>query len=175
VHDQPMESAIILAVPEAEDLVGALRLEGDVSAQNGVPAHVTLLYPFVDDPDDGVVEELRFFFERVDGFSLTFSSVGEFPEVVYLAPDEAEVVQSLIAALVRRWPAHQPYGGLLEVDEVIAHLTVVDTPDSALRERARAQVEPGLPITCATVEASLWINPGGGWEQTATFPLAEPG
>ena len=86
----PVESAIILAVPEVEPLVGALRLEGDVSAQHGVPAHVTLLYPFVEDPDIGVVEELCFFFAGVEGFALDFVAVGEFPEVVYLAPDQTK-------------------------------------------------------------------------------------
>ncbi|MCU1593083.1 MAG: hypothetical protein JWO12_475 [Frankiales bacterium] len=170
-----MESAIILAVPEAEDLVGALRLEGDASARNGVPAHVTLLYPFVEDPDVGVVEELRFFFDHVDGFPLTFRAVGEFPEVVYLAPEQSEEISGLIAALARRWPDHLPYGGLFAVDEVIPHLTVVDTPDAALRARAKAHVERGLPITCRAAEASLWVDPGGGWERLATFPLAQLG
>jgi putative LysE/RhtB family amino acid efflux pump len=130
-----MESAIILAIPEAEPLVGALRAEGDVSAGQGVPAHITLLYPFADDPDEGIVEELRFFFAAVDGFALDFVAVGEFPEVVYLAPHQARVVEDLIGALERRWPRYPPYGGVFDV--VVPHLTVVDTPDPALRGRWR--------------------------------------
>ena len=173
MHDLAMESAVILAVPEAEGLVGALRREGDVSAQNGVPAHVTLLYPFVRDPDEGIVEELRWFFSRVDGFPLTFSSIGEWPEVVYLAPDQADEVHGLIASLVRRWPDHQPYDGLFAVEDVVPHLTVVDTPDGELRAKAKAHLSTGLPITCTAVEASLWVNPGDGWTCHATFPLAE--
>lgn len=167
-----MESAIILAIPEAEPLVGALRAEGDVFAAQGVPAHVTLLYPFVDDPDVGIVEELRFFFANFEGFALDFVAVGEFPEVVYLAPDQGAVVDDLIAALVRRWPGYPPYGGVF--DAVVPHLTVVDTPDAALRARAREHVLAGLPLHVPQVEASLWVRDDGQWSCHATFPLAPP-
>lgn len=167
-----MESAIILAIPEAEPLVGALRAEGDVSASQGVPAHVTLLYPFADDPDEGIVEELRFFFAAVEGFTLDFVAVGEFPEVVYLAPDQARVVEDLIGALERRWPSYPPYGGVF--DKVVPHLTVVDTPDSALRARARDHVMAGLPLRAPAVEASLWVHAPAGWTCRATFALARP-
>lgn len=162
-----MESAIILTVPEAEPLVGELRAEGDAS---GMPAHVTLLYPFVPDPDDGVVAELRFFFAHVDSFPLVFSTVGEFPEVVYLAPDEPADLAELTGALVRRWPGFLPYDGLF--DEVVPHLTVVDTPDSLLRARARAHLSGGLPVKGHASEASLWVLSPHGWTQKAAFPLA---
>jgi 2'-5' RNA ligase len=167
-----VESAILLEVPEAEPLVRELRREGDVSASLGVPAHVTLLYPFVDDPDPGVVEELRWFFAGVDGFPLEFSTVGEFPEVVYLAPDQTAEVSGLIDALARRWPEHPPYGGLFE--QVVPHLTVVDTPDGELRQRAREAVEPGLPVRSSATEASLWVQDGSDWRCVARFPLAPP-
>lgn len=167
-----VESAIILAVPEAESLVGELRLEGDSSAADGVPAHVTLLYPFADDPDDGIVEELRFFFAGVDAFHLTFTEVGVWPEVVYLAMEEAQDVHGLIAALARRWPAYPPYAGAFDVDDVIPHLTVVDTPDPELRTRAAEQLAGGLPIRSAASEASLWVHEPGGWTMQAAFPLA---
>jgi hypothetical protein len=168
-----MESAIILSVPEAEPLVGALRLEGDASAAQGVPAHVTLLYPFVPDPDVGVVEELRFFFAGVDSFPLDFRAVGEFPEVVYLAPEQAKDVHGLTEALCRRWPGYPPYDGLFALEDVVPHLTVVDTPDGALRARARAEVEAGLPVASRAHEASLWVHGPDGWSQLAALPLAE--
>lgn len=167
-----MESAIILSVPEAEPLVGALRLEGDASAAQGVPAHVTLLYPFIDDPDNGTVEELRWFFRGVDAFPLTFTEVGMWPEVVYLAMDEASDVHGLISALVRRWPGYPPYSGLFPLAEVVPHLTVVDTPDPELHARAAAHLAPGLPIRGEAREASLWVHGDAGWTQRAAFPLA---
>ena len=41
------ETALVIAVPEAEPLVSDWRAQHDWSAQRGVPAHITLLYPFV--------------------------------------------------------------------------------------------------------------------------------
>lgn len=168
-----VESAILLVVPEAEPLVGGLRALGDPSAAEGVPAHVTLLYPFVEDPDEGIVEELRYFFAGVDGFRLDFSSVGMFPEVVFLAPDQDATVRGLMEALARRWPDCAPYGGVF--DDVVPHLTVVNTPDGALRSRARQEVAGGLPLSSVAREASLWVQEGDGrWTCRAHFPMAPP-
>jgi hypothetical protein len=40
------ESAIIVPVPAVEPLVSQWRQRFDVSARHGVPAHITVLYPF---------------------------------------------------------------------------------------------------------------------------------
>ncbi|HYT30158.1 MAG TPA: hypothetical protein VEN82_05235, partial [Actinomycetota bacterium] len=40
-------SGILIPVPEAEDLVGAWRARFDPGGGRGVPAHITLLFPFV--------------------------------------------------------------------------------------------------------------------------------
>jgi hypothetical protein len=41
------ESTILVPVPEAEPVVGQLRARLDRAASRGIPAHVTILYPFV--------------------------------------------------------------------------------------------------------------------------------
>ena len=46
------ESALVVLVPEADPLVGPFRSFFDPSAALGVPAHVTLLYPFVEPAED---------------------------------------------------------------------------------------------------------------------------
>ena len=43
----PAQSAVILPVPEADAVIGEWRRRLDRSAAWGVPAHVTLLFPFV--------------------------------------------------------------------------------------------------------------------------------
>ena len=48
-------SALIVAVPEAEPLVHEWRLRYD-NAELGIPAHVTLIFPFV--PAEEIGEEL---------------------------------------------------------------------------------------------------------------------
>ena len=55
------ETALIVKVPEAEPLVGGLRDRFDPVARLGVPAHVTILYPFmpVAAIDAAILETLR--------------------------------------------------------------------------------------------------------------------
>ncbi len=167
-----VETAVILLVPEAEPLLEDVRAKTG-AATTGMPAHVTLLYPFHSAPDEGDLAELSFFFAGVDGFPLTFGAVAEFPEVVYLAPDQVAECQELTNALVRRWPAFPPYGGLFE--QVVPHLTVVNTPDGAVRASARELLEGSLPLVSRAKEASLWgREPGEAWRCLQTFPLLSP-
>ncbi|MEU6741541.1 hypothetical protein [Streptosporangium sandarakinum] len=44
---KPTRTALIVPIPEAEEAVGPFRAALDVSAGWGVPAHVTVLYPFL--------------------------------------------------------------------------------------------------------------------------------
>ena len=50
-----IESALVVLVPEAESLVKPFRDRYDPAAAAGVPAHITLLYPFKhpDEVDQG--------------------------------------------------------------------------------------------------------------------------
>lgn len=84
----PAETALIVPVPEAEPLVGRHRRILDHSAPWGVPAHVTVLYPFL--PPDRVtgeaIEDVRGCLTAVEAFSCTFSDVRWFGEdAVWLA------------------------------------------------------------------------------------------
>lgn len=45
--DAAMESALLVLVPEADPVVGEHRALLDLSARDGVPAHLTVLYPFL--------------------------------------------------------------------------------------------------------------------------------
>ena len=55
------ESAIVALISEAENLVEPFRRRYDPSAAAGVPAHVTILYPFKPPHalTDDVIESLR--------------------------------------------------------------------------------------------------------------------
>ena len=166
-----METAILLCVPEAEELVGPWREKADPSAARGVPAHVTLLTPFLpaDRIDDGVIAELGWFFAGIDAFTVRFDRVGEFadPGVVFLDPVGHEL-DDLATALTRRWPEAPPYEG--RVEEPHAHLTVVHTADAALREQAAEEAAAGLPLVATIAQAALWTcDEHGRWNETETF------
>ena len=173
-----METAILLCVPEAEPLVHEWRRKGDPSAAHGVPAHVTLLYPFLplSAIDAGVLEELRWFFRGVDAFPVRFTSVGRFEHegVVFLRPDSNALLE-MSKALARRWPECPPYGGKIAVEELVPHLTIVETDDRALRRSAANAVSPGLPFRMTATEAALWAQDDNGeWSEHTTFPFGPP-
>jgi 2'-5' RNA ligase len=170
-----VETAILLCVPEAEPLVHEWRLKGDPSASHGVPAHVTLLYPFLPSEaiDEGVLGELSWFFRGVDAFPVRFTAIGRFENegVVFVRPDSDDLVQ-MSRALARRWPECPPYRGQIPLDEVVPHLTIVQTDDRALRQSAANAVSPGLPFAITASAATLWVQADDGeWSERATFPL----
>lgn len=170
-----METAILLCVPEAEPLVHEWRLRGDPSASHGVPAHVTLLYPFLPATaiDPGVCAELEWFFRGIDAFGVRFSRVRHFDHdgVVWLEPESDALVQ-LTRALARRWPECPPYSGTIPIEEITPHLTIVQTDDRALRQSAANAVSPGLPFAITARAATLWVQDGDGeWSEGATFPF----
>lgn len=170
-----METAVLLCVPEADALVGPWHEKGDPSAAAGVPAHVTLLYPFLDSEqvDAGVLAELTWFFAGVDAFAVTFADVADVQDsgLVYLDPQGHEL-DELAAALARRWPECPPYGGA--VDAPHAHLTVVHTPDEALRRQAAQTVRPELPLTATGHRAALWVcEQSNRWREAHVFELGQ--
>jgi 2'-5' RNA ligase len=173
-----MQTAILLCVPEAESLVHEWRLKGDPSAAHGVPAHVTLLYPFLPAAsiDDGVLAELGWFFRGIDAFPVTFARVRfwESTGVVWIEPASDALVE-LTRALARRWPECPPYDGEIPVDELVPHLTIVQTEDRALRQSAANAVSPGLPFQIMASSAALWTeDDDGAWSERATFPFGPP-
>ena len=173
-----VRTAILLRVPEAEPLVHEWREQGDPSAAQGVPAHVTLLFPFLpaEAVDDGVVAELEWFFRGVDAFPFEFTSVGRFEHVgvVFLQPSSDELTQ-LTRALARRWPECPPYSGEIAVDEVVPHLTIVQTDDRALRQSAANAVSPGLPLRVVAASAALWVEQDDAtWSEHSTFHFGPP-
>ena len=153
----------MIVVPEAEPAVGHLRERYDSAGAMGVPAHVTLLFPFGDEPDG--LEEL---FAAAAPFDFTLVRTGWFPEppTLYLAPEPAEPFVGLIETLMARYPNYPPYGG--------AHGTIVPhvTVGQAVPEDAERQVEAALPIhSRAASVAWLEEQPGGRWGERQRFAL----
>ncbi len=168
------ESAIIvpISVPVA---LARLRDRMDPSAAEGVPAHVTLLYPFM--PVDALTPEVRQKVQRVvgaqDRFSVEFRSVARWPNVVYLPPEPAEPFRRLTTALAAAFPDYPPYQGAHP--EVVPHLTVAqDVPDDYFAAAEHAL--PGLlPLRDMVREAWLIGHlPEQPWHSVWRLPLSDP-
>jgi hypothetical protein len=158
----PCHTALIVAVPEAEEAVGALRLEHDSSAAKGAPAHITVLFPFLP-PDEIDPAALREVFAAHAEFDFSLDRVARFDEgAVWLHPEPSEPFAELTRSVWARWPDHPPYEGIHE--EVIPHLTVSETP---------VEVDFALPIRARVREVTLLEEeePGGRWISRGCFAL----
>ena len=169
-----LRSALVVAVPEASPIVDPWReLTCRDRPSVGVPAHVTLLFPFVPAPavDDDVLGELGELFARGRSFDVAFRRTARFPETLYLAPEPAELFVSLTDAIVDRFPQYTPYAG--EFDEVVPHLTVAHGGPDVL-DRAAKVIDPALPLQATVREIVLLeeVEPDWGrWATRAIFPL----
>lgn len=163
-------SALIIVVPEAEPLVHEWRLRYD-NAELGIPAHVTLIFPFVDadEIDEKLVDELRGLFAVQPAFSFTLARVARFQDVAWLAPDPSDPFRRLTDLIFSRYPDYPPYEGIHE--EVLPHLTVV-MGDAALQDEVEAALAPHLPIGAHAGEVTLLVeDESGHWSESERFPL----
>jgi hypothetical protein len=160
----PRRTALIVVVPEAEPSVGGLRLEHDPSARLGVPAHITILFPYA--PTGDIDEDaLAGLFARFRPFEFVLDSVERFDDGhVWLRPSPAAPFEDLTAAVWQRWPAYPPYEG--EYDEPIPHLTVSETS---------IDVQVELPIACRARDVTLIeeSESDGRWSVRRAFALGQ--
>jgi 2'-5' RNA ligase len=171
----PARSALVVAVPEAEPVVGALRQRLDANAALGVPAHVTVLFPFVpaDRLDAGVRARVTDVIARSSTFGYRFSRTAWFDDrVVYLAPDDAHPFRELTHRVWEEFPAHPPFEGAH--DDVVPHLTVGHEHPPEVLRAAEADVRRHLPVEGTATEVLLLVEdePGGRWRTAERFPLS---
>lgn len=170
------ESAVLALVPEAEGIVGKYRRELDPTTAAGVPAHVTVLYPFLPPGrlDDEVVARLRAAVADVPGFGCSFPTTGWFGEdYLWLAPSPADPFLLLTQRVAEAFPECPPYAGRHEPHP---HLTVgysSHAPVAALRA-AEAAIVPALPIGARVGVLHLMAGSRepDSWRVVAELPLA---
>jgi 2'-5' RNA ligase len=169
------ESAVLVAVPEAEDIVGQFRARLDRSAAWGVPAHVTVLYPFIhpDRMNSAVLDKLAAAVGSVPAFDVTLARLRWFGnEVLWLAPEPDRPFRALTAAVWREFPDHPPYRGIHE--DPIPHVTIGDDAPVEVLQAAADVVRPLLPIRARITTALLMQGApvAGTWHAVAALPLA---
>jgi hypothetical protein len=159
-------------VPEAETLVGPLRERHDAAAGAGLPAHITILYPFlpvyrIEFTD---LARLSAFFAATPTIAYALTEVRRFPGVVYLAPEPDRPMRELISRLRALYPEYPPYGG--KYPEVVPHLTVAQTEEVEVLDEVAAALAGGLPIRCSATEAWLMMEDDQGrWRAGHRFAL----
>lgn len=171
------EAALVVLVPEVEPLVGPLRARHDPSAAVGVPAHITINYPFVPGLQitERLLQTLGELFAGFARFGFRFEKLARFPDVLYLPPEPGEPFDNLINLVAREFPESPPYGG--DFETVIPHLTIAQSQDgqllTTLEDEVAALAGGLLPINLTVERVSLLTNRAGRWGEEQAFPLGE--
>lgn len=169
------QSALIIKVPEAEPLVGALRDRFDPVARLGVPAHVTILYPFMAPAiiTPTVLHSLGMIASATRAFDFRFRATGRFPDTLYLAPTPTRDFIALTIRVAEAFPEFPPYGG--KFDTIAPHLTVARGEESQLHGleqalNAEPRLQAGVHARCTTL--ALIENSSGRWRDMHGFALS---
>jgi hypothetical protein len=164
-------TALIVAVPEAEPVVGRWRNRYDRSAAAGVYAHVTVLFPFLDmdQIDATVVSELTRMFSAHREFATEFRRTARWPSMLYLPPEPGDPFNHLTEDVAARWPDYPPYGG--KYSDTSPHLTVaIHQPDPILDQVDR-DLTGRLPFSATVTSVDLVVFEGQTWRRHHSFEL----
>ena len=169
------QSALIVEVPEAESAVAGLRARLDANAPLGIPAHFTVLFPFMPPGmiDPAVLTELAHLFGTVSRFRFRLDRTEWFgDEVLWLATRDPGPFRTLTQAVYRAYPAYPPFGG--QYSDVVPHLTVGIGHLVADLRAAEESVRAHLPVDGHATAVTLMTeqSAGGRWTKAATFALA---
>ena len=167
------QSALLIPAPEAEALVGSWRAMHDPSARRGVPAHVTLVVPWV--PPEQIkqehLDELSELLAEHGPFEYSLETVCWFGQrVLWLGPTPAAPFKRLTSLLATHFDT-PPWQG--EFAEVVPHLTVGlagHAVGCSLSEAAE-DLEPKLPLRCRATEVDVMSGDGISWDLVHRVPL----
>jgi hypothetical protein len=165
-----MRSALVLPV----DLPGPLEQFRQLhvpDASLGLPAHVTLLYPFVPADELGGMHEarLRASASQLARFGYRLDSIERWPDNLFVAPRPVEPFAVLAAALAADWPEWPLYGGGVEFEP---HVSLGQPADEADEQELRALAATSLPARrWATGVVLIAEAADGRWATRARFPF----
>jgi 2'-5' RNA ligase len=138
----------------------------------GVPAHITLLFPFLDPPsiDDEALARLESIFEGANAFPFSLDAVRRFPQgVLWLSPTPSAPFVDLTVRIAAAFPSCPPWAG--EYDEIIPHLTIGLTKGIEA-DAIDAELQPKLPISSAATRVDLMTEEASGeWTVRRSFHL----
>src|SRR6185503_17858992 len=114
----------------------------------GVPAHVTLLYPFmpVALANESVLAKIAASTAPIAAFPFTLARIQRWPDVVCLLPEPSQTFYELIVALATAFPDYPPYGGAHALADIVPHVTIAQTSRTADLDAAEHALPALLPV-----------------------------
>jgi 2'-5' RNA ligase len=150
-----------------------LRRKGVEDASDGLPAHLTLLYPFVapDRLDRRVRDRIVAVCADRDPFGYVLAGPARWPDTVYVAVDPSGPFVALQDALAQTFPAFPNYGRDASF-EFVPHVTIAEGPavDDEATLTDPAWLALPRPARAAAVEV-IARGRGGRWQTAWRFRL----
>ena len=149
----------------------------DSNARLGVPAHVTVLFPFLPPGriDASVLTRLQQLFAAEEPFDVELTHTSWFDQdVLWLAPRDPLPFQILTARVGNTFPDFPPFAGRFA--DVVPHLTIAHGCELEQMRAAERAVRELLPVRGYARQVTLMTQTaaGGAWEVAARFPLGAP-
>ncbi|MET8682849.1 2'-5' RNA ligase family protein [Streptomyces sp. NPDC004732] len=170
---QPGTTAVVIVLPDATPLLDAARRIDPALVRPGLPAHVSLLYPFV--PESALTDQDE---EGVRSLAARFPAADLLLEEVVTAPGFVAVavpgLQAIVDAFHAQWPELRPYNGRFGARPA-AHVTVAMGPDDpTAAAHVRTAIGSLLPLRTRATAVQLVALTEEGWQPRFTAPLGVP-
>ncbi|MFJ1567910.1 2'-5' RNA ligase family protein [Streptomyces erythrochromogenes] len=169
----PGTTAVVIVLPDAAPLLDAAWRIDPALVRPGVPAHVSLLYPFV--PEAALTGQDE---KNVGSLAASFPAADLLLEDVVTAPGFVAVsvpeLQPIADAFHAQWSGLRPYGGRFGARPA-AHVTVaMGADDPATAAHVRTEVGNLLPLRTRAATVQLVVLTEDGWRPRFTAPLGDP-
>jgi 2'-5' RNA ligase len=163
------ETALVLVVALPPPLE-ALRQRSIADAASGVPAHVTLLYPFAEEAqlDAGVLGLVAAIAARHPVQRLTLGEGRRFPDTLYASVEPDVALRALHDELAAAFPTLPLYGGAFGFTP---HVSIVEGPAAAERRPFDDPAWATLPVEQPVDAIDLITDRDGAWATRRRFPL----
>ncbi|MEU6823379.1 2'-5' RNA ligase family protein [Streptomyces atriruber] len=170
---EPGTTAVVIVLPDAAPLLDAAWRIDPALVRRGLPAHVSLLYPFV--PVSALTDQDE---QSVRSLAASFPATDLLLEEVVTAPGFVAVavpgLQSIVDAFRAQWPGVRPYEGRFGARPA-AHVTVaMGADDPATAADVRAAIGSLLPLRTRAATVQLVVLTEDGWQPRLTVPLGVP-
>jgi 2'-5' RNA ligase len=163
------DTALVLAVRLPPGLE-ALRMRSIADAPRGIPAHVTLLWPFAaeDSFEQGVLDLVEAIVARHEALDITLGERRRFPDTLYASVEPDAPVRARLAELAGAFPTLPLYEGAFPFTP---HVSVVEGVGAIGTDAFADPAWAELPVRQHVDAVELIACRDGVWAASRRFPL----
>ena len=146
---------LIIPPPPIQAFCYPLREEFDKESFGRVPAHITLLYPFVPpDAVDDAEEKLQVLCADIAPFDVSLKSYGRFETTIFLEPADPTPIVDLYKRLTEAFPDFPIYDGEHGQD-LTPHLTLARGDDPTMLAGIELPSDPDFTFNVSKIHIYL--------------------